>query len=45
MMKTQKAKTEREVPEESTTHNRWTGMPFSSNYYDLLAKRKELPSW
>ena len=47
MMKTQEAKTEREVPQDaqSTTHNRWTGLPFSQNYYDLRDKRQELPAW
>ena len=47
MMKTQEAKTEREVPKEEadSTHNRWNGLPYSSNYYALREKRMELPAW
>ena len=36
------ARPERWVPPE---RNPWTGHPFSDRFFDILAKRKELPAW
>ena len=38
-------KAEREVPTRDPNVNRWTNQRYSSRYFSLMEKRKELPAW